>query len=150
MSKAHLRTSVTHIDSIVNKETGEVIEQAVTNYKYLANSKEPFMFVYLDLLPVLMKLRGSSIKVYLFLLEKFNCGELLGINGAIKELISTVIDTSTGTINNALTELCKSGLLLKSSGKSGGYYINSRYAFRGGSLKRNKSLTNLLKAGLAA
>jgi replication protein RepL len=145
MKNSFLKTGNTQTVLSVDKETGEILNEERTVGTYLANAKDSFFFVYFDFLPIVVNLKGPVIKVYFYLLENYKVGSLVGINKAVKDDIKSSIGSrSTRSIGNCLCALCRSNLLIKKGNRSGGYYINPRYAFKGSTAERNKALYTML------
>ena len=144
--KKHVKTGVINASRIIDKETGEVIEENVIKHTYLAGSKEQFFLGYVTMLSLFQNIGAPSIKVYAYLLERYNAGTMIGINKAIKNNMKEHMGfTGDSTINNALTELVKVGLLYKQDGVYGAFFINSRHAFKGSTRDRDSLLKTVIE-----
>lgn len=147
--KSILKTSFTEKDNYVSIETGELIKTTLKKHTFIANSKEQFFIGYVSLLGVFRGLNGSEIKVYAYLLEKFNSDSPISINDTVRKLINNATGVKSGTINNCLTKLSddsEGSPLLAKLGK-GTYQLNPRYAFKGSTTDRNSSLKTLIELG---
>ena len=146
MKKSYLKSSMREIRTIVDSETGEVLDTQVTSHKYLANNKEEFFLCYVTLLSVFKEISGPAIKVYASLLYTYKPGMPIAITVGLKKILSAEIGVkSPGTISNVLLELLESKLLYKKDDVRGIYYINPRYAFKGSSSERDKTLKAVIE-----
>lgn len=148
MKESFIKTGNTQKSTIVDKETGEVISETFIKHTYIANSKEQFFIGYVKLLAAFKDLSGSAIKVYAYLLMNYSPGIMIGINKAVKEDMKRYFEfkgNTLSTVDNALVELRRENLLYRES--AGGYYINPRYAFKGSTSNRDKSLKTLIELG---
>ena len=144
--KKHVKTSIDNRYTVIDSETGEILDEQIIKHTYLAGSKEQFYIGYVKLLSVFQDISGPAIKVYAYLLERYNAGIMIGINKALKNEIKKRINASgDSTVNNALTELVKIGLLYKQKDVYGAYFINPRYAFKGSTSDRDKLLKTVIE-----
>lgn len=148
--QSYMRTNLTEVSNIVDKETGEVISTEIKNHKYLANTKEEFFLIYSTLIGVFQKISAAEIRVYAFLLQHYAVSGKIVINDIIRQDIVNNTSLTAGSINNALTHLTLSENvshpLLYRLGR-GTYQLNPRYAFRGSSKDRNNSLKAIIELG---
>jgi len=128
-------------------EDGVIITENKVKRTYVADSKEQFYIGYVKMLAVFMDLSAPAIKTFSYLLMNYNAGIQIGINKGIKKKIAEQMGIqSVGTINNSITELITPHgkndptLLLRVPNERGTYIINPRYAFKGSTSNRNKSL----------
>lgn len=150
MRKSFPKVANSLVETVLDSETGEVLDQHVITNKFIANSKEEFFIGYVTLLSVLKDISGPSIKVYAYLLMNYKPGTFIAISKPLKKLILEFIGSSanvTTGIDNCLSELTKSNLLFRPSNQRGGYYINPRYAFKGSTYDRNQSLKAIIELG---
>jgi hypothetical protein len=146
MKKAFVKTGKESRVAYVDLATGEIISEELQTHKYLANDNEQFFFCYYSLVAAMQKLKGPAIQTYFYLVLNYKPGTLIGINKAVKNEIKTHIGSkSLGTISNCLTQLCRENLLVKGKDASGGYYINPRFTYKGGSSERKKSLLFMIE-----
>lgn len=146
MKKAMLKVGKETVVNTVDNISGEILETVVQQHKYLSDSKEQFFIGYVSMLAVFNELSGNAIKVYAYLLENYVCGIGIGITSSIKEEIKERIKSKAKgvtTIDNALKELVEVKFLIKSG--HGTYIINPRYAFKGSTMDRNKSLKAVIE-----
>ena len=147
--KSTLKTSFVEKTNYIATETGELIKTDLKKHTFIANSKEQFFIGYVSLLGIFRNLNGSEIKVYAYLLEKYNSESPISINDTVRKLISKATGVKEGTINNCLCKLSDSSEtspLLAKLGK-GTYQLNPRYAFKGSTKDRNNSLKTLIELG---
>jgi hypothetical protein len=136
-----VKVSGMEINRVIDSETGEELEVDVIKHTYLAGSKDQFFLGYVTMLSLFQKMSAPSIKVFSYILERYNAGVMIGINTPIRNEMQKVLGfTADSTIKNALTELVKVKLLYRENNVNGAYYINPRHAFKGSSRDRDKLL----------
>lgn len=146
MKLSFLKTAISQTTNNIDSETGEVLNQDIINHTYIANAREEFILVYSSISDIVKHLTGPAIKTYFYLLDKYKPGTLIAINRALKEDIrETISSKAVGTISNCISELTSSNLLIKKKNTQGGYFINPRFAFKGSSVNRNKSLKYIIE-----
>lgn len=145
MKKSYLQTKITEVHTVVDETTGEVISEGVKKHTYIANSKEEFMLLYVSVLPIFISLAHGSKIVYAYLLLTYNAGSMFEIGGASRATIAEYAGISTSAVANAITELKRLQLIY--SPRKSMYQLNPRYAFRGSTSDRNKSLKALIELG---
>ncbi len=145
MKKSFLKTGKEETLVVVDKETGDVLFEEKKSHSYIANANEQFFLGYFGLASALQNLSGPAIKTYFYLLINYKSGTLIGLNKAVKKQIRAFVQNkSLGTIDNSITELCRSGLLVKQTAELAGYYVNPRFAYMGSSKERKKALLNMI------
>lgn len=150
MENSFLKLSSSIIERNIDSETGEILNENIVHNKFIANSKEEFFLCYVKLLSVIKDISGPAIKIYAYLLNNHKPGNLIGINGAMKQEIKEFIGSKGKTmsiVDNSLSELTKVNLLFRKPDVKGGYYINPRYAFKGSTHDRNNSLKAIIELG---
>lgn len=148
MSREHLKTVLRASEVIVDSTSGEVITSNNVSHRIMVGTPEEFFLGYASLLSSFISISGPAIKVYAYLLLHNKAGIPIAINGFIKNKIMEFIGSkSTGTIENALGDLSKAGLLYKPENSKGTYYINPRYAFKGSTAGRKESMKAIIELG---
>lgn len=143
--KSHLRSKLIQVTEVIDSETGELLDTTTKHHSYLANSKEEFMLLYVNMLPIFIGLSGPAKSVYAYLLMRYSSGFEFEIGGGSRTLIAKETSLNPSTVANTLTELKESNLLYSQT--KGIYRINPRYAFKGSSIDRNKALKVLIELG---
>jgi DNA-binding MarR family transcriptional regulator len=138
MSKSHLKTSITHTTLAIDSETGELMDREVKTVRYLANNKEEFYLIYSSLIGLLQKMTLPEIKVYCYLIEKYQIGSPIALTRTIKEIIAEKQGLSIGTVKNTIPGLWKKRLIYPIG--RGTYKLNPRFAFKGSTSERNALL----------
>ena len=144
MKKSFLKTQLTEVNSVVDMETGELIEQITKKHSYLANSKEEFLLLYSSILGIFQKMEQSEIRVFSFLLQYAN-GTKFSVNKPIRLEISKQTELNERTVYNTIKKLEEKNLIFKHD--TGAYQVNPRYAFKGSSLERNNQLKLMIELG---
>lgn len=145
MKQSILKTNAVHITEVIDQETGEIIETNVKHHKYIANSKEEFLLLYVNALPIFRGISNPAKSVYAFLLERYNAKAVFELGGGMRGLMSKELHFAPSTIANGLTELVEAKLLYSKS--KGLYQINPRYAFKGSTSERNEALKAIIELG---
>lgn len=145
MKQSVLRIGSTHITEIVDADSGEILETNVKHHKYIANSKEEFLLLYVNALPIFRGISNPAKSVYAYLLERYNAKVVFEVGGGMRGLMTTELHFAPSTIANALTELVEAKLLYSKS--KGLYQINPRYAFKGSTSERNEALKAIIELG---
>lgn len=145
MKQSILKTATTQITEIIDSETGELLESNVKHHKYIANSKEEFLLLYVNALPIFRGISNPAKSVYAYLLERYNAKAVFEVGGGMRGLMSKELQFAPSTIANALTELVETKLLYSKA--KGLYQINPRYAFKGSTSERNEALKAIIEIG---
>ena len=124
---------------------GVLVDLNIKKHSYIANSKEEFMILYVNVLPIFITLSHPAKSTYAYLLANYDSETTFEIGGGSRTLIAKKIGMSTSAVANALTEL-KGANLVATHGK-GMYQINPRYAFKGSTSHRNKALKAIIELG---
>lgn len=140
--KAHLKTNYTEVTTIVDSETGEILDQEIKEHQYLANSKEEFFMGYSALIGVFMNMNQAEIRIFGYCL-RFAKGVKFDISKKMRISMAKEININERTIHNTLPSLLDKKLLFVHS--DGLYQINPRYAYRGSTNERNQALQTVLK-----
>jgi len=126
--------------SLLDNFTGEILE-----YKEVKKvSIDEFIMVFFTSCPELMKLSGVQLKVLICCWKSSSYnpmheeeGNIVYNNPSFKELCRREgINVPNGSIDNAISDLCKKGMLLKKC--RGEYLLNPRYFFKGTLSNRSK------------
>jgi hypothetical protein len=140
--RTHLKTGKEEVIRTI--EDGQVVDETMKVHTYLAANKEQFFIGYASMLGMVYEqLTGPEIKVYAYLLDKYNSGSTIGIVKGVKEEMTKAIKIKLGTIDNALSGLVKKRMIY-STGKAV-YKLNPRYAFKGPTANRDRLLKYILE-----
>lgn len=126
--------------ALLDKYTGEILEYRETRKVTV----DEFIMVFFTSYPELMKLSGVQLKVLMccWKLSSFNptnetTGNVVHNNPTFKEYCKEEgVDAPDGSIDNAISVLCKKRLLLKRC--RGEYLLNPEYFFKGTLSNRSK------------
>lgn len=142
--KAHLKTGIKEVSTIVDSETGEILDVQINEHKYLASSKEEFFMGYSALIGVFMKMNQAEIRIFGYCL-RFVKGVKFDISKKMRISMSAEIDINERTIHNTLPLLVEKNLLFMHP--DGLYQINPRYAYQGSTTERNHALKAIIELG---
>ena len=143
--KSYLKTGTVEITNVVDQETGEIIESNMKRHTYMANTKEEFLLLYVNALPIFMTMSNPAKSVYAYLLKDYTAKSVFEIGSALRSLMSKTLKLGASTIANSLTELTQANLLYSPS--KGLYQINPRYAFKGSTSDRREALKAIIELG---
>ena len=131
--------------TVVITPDGEVLDDYTKKHTYIANSKEEFKILYVNILPIFIDLSNPAKSTYAYLLSNYNSETIFEIGGGVRSLIAKRVGMSLSAIANGLTELKEAGLIATHA--KGMYQINPRYAFKGSTHNRNKALKAIIELG---
>lgn len=143
MKKSEYRSQLKEVKTLVDKESGEIIDTETKYHSYIANSKEEFLMIYSSMLGVFMGMEQAEIRVYGYLLRYAN-GLHFSITKPLRIQMSSEVGLNERTIYNTINALKAKNLIFESSGL---FQINPRYAFKGSSSDRNKALKAIIELG---
>ena len=144
MKKSILKTGVTEVNNIIDKETGEIIEINVKKHTYIADNKEIFFIGYSALIGAFMEMSQAEIRIFGYCL-RFAKGVHFDISKKIRLDISSFTGLNERTVLNTIPLMLEKGLLYKHA--TGLYQLNPRYAFEGSTSERNNQLKILIELG---
>lgn len=144
MKKSFLKTQLTEVNSIVDMQTGELVEQTIKKHTYIANCKEDFLLLYSSILGIFQRMEQSEIRVFSFLLQ-YATGTKFSVNKPIRLEISKQTELNERTVYNTIKKLEDKKLIFKHD--TGAFQVNPRYAFKGSSLERNNQLKLIIELG---
>lgn len=142
--QSYYKIGMEEINTVVTPD-GEILDQNIKKHSYIANSKEEFMILYVNVLPIFINLSHPAKSTYAYLLSNYDSETIFEIGGGLRSLVAKKIGMSTSAVANSLTEL-KGANLIATHGK-GMYQINPRYAFKGSTSHRNKALKAIIELG---
>lgn len=146
MVKPYLKTVTTDTESILDEQTGEIIEKIVRNRKILVNNKEQFLILYAQIEGVLNILTFAELKIMIWLLlHQANQNGMVYLVKSVKLEIAEYKSISLSAVNNLLSKLIKKGMLISRGARSATYLINPAYMWKGALDVRNKHLKYVLE-----
>lgn len=136
--------------TVVDQDTGEIIESNTTSAHYLEEYKkckpDEFIMVYLQDISGFLRLENATqIKLLSIIWREVgynnpdtNDGNIIAILKDDKERWAKTLDVSIRTIDNALAALTKKKLLISEARSK--YTLNPKYFFKGSSKDRQRVL----------
>ena len=113
----------TKIQHIINNDTGEIKETNTTvNIKKRVPKEPDFIKLYLQDICKLKSIPSTGSKLLNELLKYTSYDNTILIPSYVKQEIARNLNTSVGTISNALTKLVKEEILKRKGG--GAYFLN--------------------------
>jgi len=143
MKNSFLKTNTIKVETIVDSETGEILDEKINKTYYLANSKEEFYLMYSSMVIILKQSTDVKMKMFAALLERYGSGQEFAMNGSLKKLIAEETYCNPRSFDNAFTFLVKSNIVVKIGSQL--YKINPRHVFKGSSQTRNESLKTVIE-----
>ena len=132
--------------SVVDNHTGELLELRQTRKLSL----EEFIMVFFSSYPELFKLKGLQLKILMccwkhstYNKENDTTGNIVHNNASFKQHCKDEgLNLSDASIDNNISQLCKTGLLIKKC--RGEYVLNPNYFFKGSLSQRTKMMMNFM------
>ena len=143
-AQSYLKTGIKEKTTVIN-EDGLILDESTKIHTFIANSKEEFMILYVNVLPIFIDLSNPAKSAYAYLLSNYDSETIFEIGGGTRSLMAKRIGMSLSAIANGLTELKEANLI--ASHAKGMYQINPRYAFKGNTGNRNKALKAIIELG---
>lgn len=142
--------------TLIDSETGEVIQQEISTKVIKRVAQEDFIQVYLEDLAALLSITAiSEIKVLMVLwrMASFNkendkAGNRIVLVKPIKEEIANELNLTLGTIDNILRKLLNKNLIIKMDRTI--YSLNPQYFFKGYMKDRLKVVKTIIEYHIAS
>lgn len=143
MKKSFLKTITAEKYTIIDKDTGEILDQNVNRISYLANSREDFYLMYSSMVIILKASKDVNMKLFASLLERYSHGVEFSMNGELKKIIAKECECSPRSLDNSFSFLVKENIIVKIGANL--YKINPRHIFKGSNDQRNRELKSILE-----
>lgn len=143
MKRDVIKTVQNNVETVIDKETGEVLDINVKKLKIVINP-EDFALIYAGFWNVLLenKLSKSDIQLLAYLTQRYSDGTPFTINSFIKNQLSNVTGKSSTTYDRCTKVLLDNKLIYRVSKRL--YRLNPRYAFKGSTHNRNKAVIEMI------
>lgn len=145
MKKSFLKTASTQTNTIVDSDTGEILDVTTNKTTYIANSKEEFYLMYSSMVLILKGSSDVKMKLFAALLERYSKGQEFSMSKSLKEIIAKETDCKPRSLDSAFTTLIRKNVVVKINTQL--YKINPRHVFQGSSSNRNDALKAILELG---
>lgn len=123
---------------VIDKTTGEVLDNKAEIIKYRKVSKDSFISVYLDDMSGLMNIKNQTelrILAWMWKLSTYPDNEFPGncviLGDLLMDKIEKDLDIKRQTIRNTVAHLVKTKVLIKDAKHRSTYYLNPEYFFKG-------------------
>lgn len=143
MKKGFLKTKVSEVNTIIDSDTGEILDISTKRHTYLANSKEEFFICYASIVGIFMNITQAEARVFGYCLRYRNAK--FDISKKVRVSMSNEVDLNERTILNTIPTLIEKGLLFKTEDSL--YGINPRYVFHGSTKDRDAALKAVIELG---
>ena len=145
MKESFLKTGYSSTDTIIDGETGEILDVLSNKTTYLANSKEQFYLMYSSMVLIMKKSYDVRIKLFASLLERYSQGQEFSMSKSLKYVIARETDCKSRSLDSAFTYLIKNNIIVKIAPML--YRVNPRHVFQGSSSDRNAELKAIMELG---
>lgn len=128
-----------------DQETGELIDVAIEQKEHIiiVDDEPAFAMVYTKIIGLIDGLDNTSIKVLMWGILNCNYNtNIVSFTKPMCDMIGEEYNLKYGSIKNAISKLSTAKVLLPMG--SGMYRINPRYAWKGGSSERKKTMQYVL------
>lgn len=146
MKEPKVKVGYVETNTVVDKDTGEVIDVVVNKSTYLANTKEEFYLMYSSMILVLKGSTDVKIKLFAALLERYSKGQEFSMSSAFKEVIAEETNCKPRSLDSAFTSLIESEVIIRLAPRL--YRVNPLHVFQGSTSTRNESLLAVLNLKL--
>lgn len=123
----------------VDKTTGELVSEEKTTF--FKSVEPPFIKTYVDDLLAIINLPDRNKRVLLAILQYVDYDNYIDFTVRIKEEVAKSLKCSIGNVNNAISSLKKSGVLITKSRST--YILNPTYFCKGKWTNINKIRTTI-------
>jgi hypothetical protein len=142
--KTQLKTMTKEVSTIIDGETGEVLDVQTKVHKYLSGNKEEFFLCYSSMIGVFMNMSQAEIRIFAYCL-RFAKGVKFDISKKLRLSMAKEIGVNERTILNTLPSLLvKQVIFLHTDGL---YQLNPRYAYQGSTGERDRALKMIIEVG---
>ena len=145
MDKSFLKTGMIHTNTIVDTDTGEILETTVNKTTYLANTKEEFYLMYSSMVLILKASSDVRMKLFAALLERYSHGQEFVMSSSLKNIMAEETGCKPRSFDAAFQSLSKDNIVVKVAHKL--YKINPRHIFQGSTSDRNSQLKAMIELG---
>jgi hypothetical protein len=145
MKQSFLKTGYTEVNTIVDQDTGLILDVSINRTTYLANTKEEFYLMYSSMVLILKGSSDVKMKLFASLLERYSKGQEFSMSKSLKEIIAKETGCKARSLDTAFTELVRANIIVKIDIQL--YKINPRHVFQGSSSNRNNELKAIIELG---
>ena len=145
MKKSFLKSSYSEVATVIDSETGEVLDVTINKTTYLANTKEDFYLMYSSMVLILKGSSDVKMKLFAALLERYSQGQEFSMSRSLKEIIAKETGCKPRSLDSAFTDLVKNNVIVRINTQL--YKVNPRHVFRGSTSTRNNELKALIELG---
>lgn len=145
MKESFLRTGYSSTDTIIDRETGEILDILSNKTTYLANTKEQFYLMYSSMVLIMKKSYDVRIKLFASLLERYSQGQEFSMSKSLKDVIARETYCKPRSLDSAFTYLVKNNIIVRIAPML--YRVNPRHVFQGSSSERNAELKAIIELG---
>lgn len=141
---SQIKTSFTKVESVIDSETGEILDTVVNKHKYVV-SKEKFLLFYVEALNIFItnELKPVDKELYAYLLSLYPEGTPFTITRYIIEQVCKKSNKKVTSYKKSPAALIKANLLYKVSDRS--YKINPEFAYMGSTSNRKKAIIEMIE-----
>lgn len=145
MKESFLKTGYVETNTVIDKETGEVLDVKINKSTYLANTKEEFYLMYSSMVLILKGSSDVKMKLFAALLERYSQGQEFSMSRSLKEIIAEETGCKARSLDSAFTHLVRNNVIVKINTQL--YKVNPRHVFQGSSNSRNNELKAIIELG---
>jgi len=113
MKQSILKTGYTEVNTIIDKDSGEILDISINRTSYLANTKEEFYLMYSSMVLILKGSSDVKMKLFASLLERYSKGQEFSMSKSLKEIIAKETGCKARSLDTAFTELVRANIIVK-------------------------------------
>ena len=140
--KEHLKTVYTEKETVVDEETGEILQEE-KRLKVIIGESGSFYQLYENIIALLEDMKPIDIKILIGIFKYASTDNQIGLTKHFKEQVAKDFGIGFSTVANAITELTKKKIMIRSGHSS--YRINPRYFWKSTYQTRKATLKYVLE-----
>lgn len=141
--KKYIRKVNKKTETIIDKETGELLDYVEKHDTILIDDNEEFLLMYNSFINIIegWSLSVTDLQLLGYLLNNYSNGVPFTISKHIKEYLSKKNDKAPSSYNNSIKKLIDIGAVISLSGRS--HKLNPEFVWRGKRNSRKKAIIEL-------
>jgi len=145
MKNSFLKTGYTETNTVIDGDSGEILDVIINKTTYLANSKEEFYLMYASMVLIMKGSSDVKMKLFAALLERYSQGQEFSMSKGLKDVIANETGCKARSLDTAFTELIRKNVIVRIGKQL--YKVNPRHVFKGPTSIRNQHLKSIIELG---
>ena len=147
IKEPYLKKIYENITTVVDKDTGDIMEEHQRVREILVSSKEVFFMMYAGVEGMLDDITYSELKILVWImLHQAQDDNYVHLLLPDKKKLSEDMKVCFNSVRKGIVDLVKKDILIRQGGeRSATYVVNPRYMWKGQNSERRKALEYILK-----